>query len=84
MKTTRIILIVIAWLWIAIICLLSIENFTDFTKDPVGDISILIGILLAMVVFAFPSFILLFFAKKIKRKIEKKEKEKLINSFENV
>lgn len=81
MKAIRIICIVVAWLWIAIITLVSIANFSDLPSD---DIAYSIGIFIGSVLFLFPSYILFFIARKIKNKLERARRDALINSFESI
>ena len=81
MKTTRIICLVFAWLWIVLICLIAIANISDL---PLNDISFIIGNLIGSALFLIPSFILFHIAKKLRKKLDRKKREALINSFENI
>lgn len=81
MKTTRVICIVFAWLWIALICLISIENISKLDFEEIGYA---IGTLIGYGIILMPSFILFFIAKKIRKKIERTKREALINSFDSI
>ncbi|HTE25247.1 hypothetical protein [Flavitalea sp.] len=81
MKATRIICLVFAWLWIAVISLVSIGNFSDLPDE---DIAYSIGIFIGSALFLIPSFILFFIAGKIKKKLERAKRDALINSFESI
>jgi len=76
MKTTRIICIVFAWL-----CMISIAGIS---KLDFQDIAYTVGIFTGYIIFLIPSFILFFIAKKIRKKLNRKKQEALINSFENI
>ena len=43
-----------------------------------------IGIFIGYIIFLIPSFILFFIAKKIRKKLDRKKREALIDSFENI
>jgi hypothetical protein len=81
MKAFRIICLVFAWLWIAIIILVSIGNFSDLPSE---DISYSIGIFIGSALFMFPSYILFFIAGRIKKKLDRAKRDALINSFESI
>jgi uncharacterized membrane protein YbhN (UPF0104 family) len=81
MKAIRIICIIIAWLWIIVSAAGSIITIR---KSPHEELAFHIGSILGGLILAIPSFILLFIARRIKRRMEKKEKQALIDSFETI
>ena len=81
MKAIRIICLIVAWLWIALIALVSIGNFSDLPSE---DIAYSIGIFIGSAFFLIPSIILFFIAGKIKKKLDRAKRDALINSFVSV
>jgi nitrate reductase gamma subunit len=85
MKAIRAICIFLAWLWIAIILLISVASFNKLVAtDHNNAIAYFIGKLIGFALFLVPSFILFFVAKRMRMKLDKAKQEALINSFENI